>query len=148
MQMFYRKAGESEADLLAAIHKECFPNYWNIDAFSDFFSVSGTHALLMQDGQPLGMLVYRQAHEDADIITVCVLPQARRSGIARALMTIAMASLKEMGAKKLFLDVEDGNSAALALYESLGFTHIRRRKLYYRQKNGSYTDALVMSRKL
>ncbi len=44
----------------------------------------------------------------------------------------------------MFLDVEDGNATAIQLYEQYGFTQIKRRKQYYRQKDGTFTDALVM----
>jgi ribosomal-protein-alanine N-acetyltransferase len=60
----------------------------------------------------------------------------------------ALEELKASRAEQIFLDVEVGNSPAIKLYESIGFLVQRRRKLYYRQKDGSYTDALVMSKKI
>ena len=140
-----RAVGAESAEALTAIHRACFPHYWDHEAFTDFFSVGGTHALLI-DGA--AMMVYRVQHEQADIITIAVLPEFRRHGLAKALMERALAHIRGLGASTLFLDVEDGNLAAVRLYEGLGFKEIRRRKLYYRQKDGSYTDALVMSRKL
>ena len=104
--------------------------------------------LVVEDDTPKAMIVYRMSHEQADIITVAVLPQFRRKGFARALITEAMKNMVKNGCKQLFLDVEDGNSTALKLYENFGFTHINRRKQYYRQKDGSFTDALVMRKKL
>ena len=94
------------------------------------------------------MMVYRMLYEQADIITIAVLPEHRRQGIARMLLAEAIRNATEKGCKHMFLDVEDGNNAAISLYEGFGFRHISRRKLYYRQKDGSFTDALVMKCKL
>lgn len=132
------------------IHAEAFANYWNVNDFNDFFSIRGTRAWLAEadDGRAAGMVVLRVQHEQADIITVAVRPSFRRQGIGRHLVLQCLDIAKKSGAHTLFLDVEDGNAAAIGLYHSLGFTIISRRKLYYRQKDGSYTDALVMTGKL
>jgi [ribosomal protein S18]-alanine N-acetyltransferase len=142
-----RAATESDAELLADIHRQCFPNYWDIDAFNNFFAVENTFALLAENRAPAGMTVYRVQYEQADIITLAVCPNARRQGIARLLLKEALSHMAGLGVKQLFLDVEAGNLPALSLYEGHGFTHIKRRRNYYRQKDGTFTDALVMSYK-
>lgn len=144
----FRYVDKDEAQTLTRIHEECFPNYWNRDAFVDFFSVSGTYALLAEKaGQPIAMAVYRVQYEQAEILTLAVRPAFRRRGIARLMLAEMLARIANSTAKKLFLEVENGNSNALNLYEKAGFTHVSRRKLYYRQKDGTFTDALVMSYK-
>ena len=145
-----RVVGPEAAQQLSAIHGECFPHYWDPEAFTDFFGVKGTFALLAENeqGEAMGMMVVRPQFEQADILTIAVRPTFQRRGIARELVAIALEKAREMGAKKLFLEVEDGNKAAVLLYENAGFTHAGRRKLYYRQLNGTFTDALVMQRKL
>jgi ribosomal-protein-alanine N-acetyltransferase len=144
-----RSVGEAEAEILTDIHAQCFPRYLNRQAFTDFFSVKNTFALLVENGQkPVAMIVYRVALEYADIITIGVLPENRRQGIARMLLEKILADCRQMGVQKIFLEVEEGNSAGLSLYEQSGFKHISRRKLYYRQLDGSLTDALVMEKRL
>jgi [ribosomal protein S18]-alanine N-acetyltransferase len=144
-----RSASRLDADILTSIHAEGFSHYWDASAFNDFFSTDGTQALIAyRESHPTGMVVYRVSGEQADIITIVVRAALRKQGIARALLACAMSGAKAMGAQAMFLDVEDGNIAALQLYLELGFTQINRRKLYYRQKDGSYTDALVMAGKL
>lgn len=143
-----RLSGKEEAQLLSDLHRECFPNYWNIDAFNDFFSISGTQAVLACVPDPAGMAVWRVQGEQADIITIAVRPAFRRQGLGAAMLEYMMGEIQGKGANNLFLDVEEGNTAAIGLYERYGFVQLNRRKLYYRQKDGSYTDALVMARKL
>lgn len=138
------------AEKLARLHEECFPHYWDKDAFNNFFSVNGTKALIWETPNQSGcvaMLVYRVQFEQADIITLAVKEPFRRQGLARMLLDKALADMQAVGATQLFLDVEDGNAAAIGLYEGLGFSHLKRRRLYYRQKDGTFTDALVMTKK-
>lgn len=144
-----RRLDDTEADILAAIHEECFPRYWNREAFIDFFAVENTFAWLAEiDGVPAAMMVYRQVHEQADILTLAVRPAYRRHGLAKRLLDDALAHCRALGADTMLLEVEDGNAPALTLYEQAGFTLVSRRKLYYLQSDGSLTDALVMRRKL
>jgi [ribosomal protein S18]-alanine N-acetyltransferase len=70
-----------------------------------------------------------------------VVPERRRAGVGRALLTAAMAMLGESGAKQLFLEVEEGNDAAVKLYRSLGATAIGRRARYYEHA----ADAAIFS---
>lgn len=148
--LLFRSVDASFSTLLADIHSECFPHYWDSSVFTDFFAVSGTFALLAQseDGDAVGMVVVRPVHEQSDILTLAVRPAWQRQGIAAILLEKAMEKARHMGAATLFLEVEEGNKPAISLYEKAGFLHTGRRKLYYRQRNGTYTDALVMQRKL
>ncbi len=144
-----REVGREAADTLTSIHSACFPNYWDISAFNDFFSVPGTFAHVAEmDGEPVGIVVHRVQFEEAELLTLCVLPELRRLGIAAQLLDVCLDKARASGAERMFLDVEDGNVAALHLYERCGFAHVRRRKCYYKQKDGSFTDALVMQGKL
>ena len=148
-----RPVGKEAAPILTEIHAEAFANYWNPNDFNDFFAISGTTGLLAEaegatNSFPAGMAVLRVIGDQADIITIAVRPRHRRQGLARALMQHAMDLAIKSGASTMYLDVEEGNIPAIYLYEALGFRQLSRRKLYYRQKDGTYTDALVMTRKL
>lgn len=146
--MIIREGFKADAGILADIHRDCFPNYWNPEAFSDFFAVAGTMALIAEAPEPAGMMVCRLQFEDAEILTLAVRPGFRRKGIARLLLEETMRRAVAFGSTHMFLDVEEGNVAALKLYESHGFSLVRHRKQYYRQKDGSFTDALVLRRKI
>lgn len=144
-----RQVNAAEADKLTRVHEICFPRYWNREVFTDFFSVKDTFAFLVEEGgKPAAMLVYRVAFDQAEILTLAVLPPYRKQGIARKLVEGMLEKCKALGVEKLFLEVEVGNDSAIKLYETSGFQHINRRKLYYQQLDGSLTDALVMMRKL
>lgn len=65
-------------------------------------------------------------HQEADIIYVGVLPEHRQQGVARGLIQGLQDSYTN-----LYLEVESTNSAAIALYQGLGFTLQRTRQHYY-----------------
>jgi ribosomal protein S18 acetylase RimI-like enzyme len=59
---------------------------------------------------------------NADIQQVMVHPAARGRGLARMIVAALVADARRHGVETLTLDVRGNNHAAMALYESLGFT--------------------------
>lgn len=53
---------------------------------------------------------------------LAVAPEARRRGIATALVRAAEAGLRRLGCPKVNLQVRASNTAVVAFYEALGFT--------------------------
>jgi len=61
------------------------------------------------------------AAEDCLLEDLFVLESARGSGLGRALLELAVEQARERGCRRIELDVNDNNDAALALYRSQGF---------------------------
>jgi ribosomal protein S18 acetylase RimI-like enzyme len=78
--------------------------------------------------------VIRAAFEQDWVGLSCltVAPGARRRGIGRTLTLEGLRLARERGARHAFLQVEESNAAAIALYEQLGFTPAER--YHYRQR--------------
>jgi ribosomal-protein-alanine N-acetyltransferase len=94
--------------------------------------------------EPLGFTLCRLIRPEAELLLVGVAPAARRRGIGRALLAAAAADARERGATTLFLEVRDGNAAALALYRAAGYAGIGRRRDYYRGSSGVRFDAISL----
>ena len=77
---------------------------------------------------------------EADVLTVAVLPEYERQGIATHFMGELEKWSKEKQASAMMLEVGVENTGAIALYEKLGYQTISTRKNYY----GQGLDALVM----
>jgi ribosomal-protein-alanine N-acetyltransferase len=87
----------------------------------------------------LGYVILLVGQDVVDLQRIAVTPAARRQGIARALLDIALASVPG----RMLLEVSAANSTAIAFYASAGFVEVDRRQRYYRDG----TDAVVMERK-
>lgn len=97
------------------------------------------------DGALLGWAGVRVLADEAEILTVGVVPDARRHGTARRLIAALLDAARVRGAVEVFLEVRVDNTAALALYESEGFARIGLRPGYY---DHGRVDAVVMHREL
>jgi [ribosomal protein S18]-alanine N-acetyltransferase len=128
-----RLAGPGDAGVMAAIHQACFAPGWDAAAIGQFL-VPGCLSLLAAptaEAPAQGLLMARAAADEAELLTLGVTPLHRRQGLARALLRSAMERLQACGVQRLFLEVEQGNSAALGLYQSLGAVAVGRRPGYY-----------------
>lgn len=96
------------------------------------------------DGHPLGFTLCREIGPDAELLLIGVAPRARRSGIGAALLASAAAAAGRRQLATLFLEVRDGNAAALALYRAAGYEVIGRRRDYYRGVDGQRFDAITL----
>jgi ribosomal-protein-alanine N-acetyltransferase len=145
--MSLQLAGAAEAATvaatLAALHGAAFPpkETWGPDALQLMLEMPGSFALV-QDGE--GFVLARTAADEAEILTLAVVPAARRRGVGGTLLAGAMAAARGRGATAMFLEVAEGNAAACALYAAGGFMLVGRRSRYY--PDGG--DALVLRRAL
>ena len=97
---------------------------------------------------PVGFALCRVAADEAELLTLAVEPECRRSGIGAALLSDCETGAGKAGATRLFLEVGAGNHAARRLYERAGYREAGRRKGYYERPDGSRDDALIMEKAL
>ncbi|MGD0190276.1 MAG: ribosomal protein S18-alanine N-acetyltransferase [Rhizomicrobium sp.] len=136
--------GASHADCgaLARMHAACFEEAWPEDSFSGFLDSPGAFILMGLRGETcVGFIVVRTAVDEAEILTVGVVPSSRHRGYATQLLLAAGTQAAQAGSARLFLEVAEGNTHALRLYRKFGFEMVGRRKGYYR--DGS-EDGLTM----
>lgn len=62
---------------------------------------------------------------DAWIGGMATVPAQRRTGLARQMLDAAIESAREAGCSTVWLEVVDGNAAAVALYRARGFAQVR-----------------------
>jgi ribosomal-protein-alanine N-acetyltransferase len=80
--------------------------------------------------------------DDAHVTTFSVHPDWRRRGVGQQLLMGVADLAREIGARRLTLEVRATNEAAQRLYERFGFEIVGRRPAYY-SDNGE--DALIMT---
>ena len=87
----------------------------------------------------LGGLI-RKGH----VVSIAVMPQSRRKGVAQAVINRALEGMRYYKAKQCFLEVRVTNDAGISLYKKLGFEVTRTSNGYY--SDGE--DAYVMTKRL
>ena len=80
-------------------------------------------------GRVDAFLLYRRVVEETEILNLAVSPDARRQGVATALIR----QLVESSAGDVLLEVRSANVSARTLYGALGFAEEGVRKGYYRE---------------
>jgi ribosomal-protein-alanine N-acetyltransferase len=96
-------------------------------------------------GQLLGWAGIMVIGDAAEILTVGVVPTARRRGIAVQMLAEMRAEARRRGAREIFLEVRVDNEPALTLYEREGFARVGLRVGYY---DHGRVDAVIMHRVL
>lgn len=131
----------------AAIHAASFAHPWQEADFEQLFvtpGVWGDGAIGDKDERLAGFVLSRIAADEAEILTLAVAPQWRMRGVASNLLAPHLSSLAANRAGRVFLEVEEKNTAALALYAKFGFKQAGERKSYYRTADASPKGALIM----
>ncbi len=98
-------------------------------------------------GQLVGFTLFQQVLDEATLLNTAVHPDWRRRHFAHTLLSHAVTQLAARNVVRCMLEVRVGNSGAIALYRSLGFSVDGRRPNYYPAVGGR-EDALLMSRAL
>ena len=145
------RAFASAAPVLEALHAVAFDTPWSAKVLAELIETPGAFAWLASRDlrePPDGFVLGRVAVDEAEILTLAVRPEGRRSGVARALMAAAMETAIVAGAERMFLEVADDNPAARALYASLGFAEVGERPGYYERPHGPPISARILSRAL
>jgi len=125
---------------LENLYAECFPEKtqkWQAADFADL-KKSGCDIIASQNS----FIVWRTVTDEAELISIGVRPDARRGGVASALMQLMEHDAKQNGAKTIFLEVDESNIPAISLYQKSGFTNIGTRPHYY--ENGH--NAVIMKK--
>ena len=117
---------------LSDLDKMCVGNDgWSAESFkSEAEKDNGVVLYAVEDGEISGLICGFHAADEAEITSVAVAPEYRRQGIAAKLMHEFLGTLPDI-TKCIFLEVRESNSAAIGLYEKLGFKKLSIRKNFY-----------------
>ncbi len=80
--------------------------------------------LVWQDDEPAAAALCVRDGDLAGIFAMRTVPRLRRRGLGRRVLLRLARWAAEEGAQRLYLQVEDDNAPALALYRSLGFARV------------------------
>jgi len=135
------------AEKLARLHAQAFPAPWSESEIVKLMANPAVFVLLASANEPQGFVMAWAVAGDSEILTIAVVPGARRQGVGIRLMTAAGVAAYARGSSTMHLEVAEDNEAARALYAKLGYVEAGRRGAYYAGEKGR-VDALVLRREL
>jgi ribosomal-protein-alanine N-acetyltransferase len=139
------EARASDAAAIAALHTASFQRGWGEDEVHRLLIERGVVAHRAMTGRTMvGFILSRMVAGEAEILSVAIAPNRRGRGFARPLLNLHLRRLAGLGARTVFLEVDEHNAAARTLYRRAGFYDVGRRQGYYQ----SGASALVLRRDL
>jgi len=144
-------AGQEMAPEIARLHADLFPEPWDTESVGRLLEHPGATALIARTGFPkvsVGFVMGQIAGDQAEILSIGVVPDWQRVGLATRLVDGVERALMRAKVQRLFLEVAMDNAAARALYAGRGFQENGRRKGYYVRGNGTSVDAIVMCKEI
>ncbi len=140
----YRAMTEADLETAAALEAANFTHPWRYEDLADAFA-RDTYLYYVAEAEDgikglAGILI---GYDEAEVLNVSVDKDCRRQGIAKELLRQLLKAGRERGVKDFALDVRCKNTAAIALYEGLGFVREGMRKDFYRDpKEDAYVYRL------
>lgn len=125
-----------------------FGEAWTRSQCAGILPMTGVLLMLAWDGkreQPLGFSLSRTVAGESELLLLAVAPACQRRGVGRRLLDQFMDRARANGARRVHLEVRDGNSA-IEMYRGAGFKPAGRRRNYYRGLDGRQFDALTFAR--
>lgn len=146
----FRPMRPEDLERVLEIQRSAFAHPWSRELIAREMGHDWSSVLLAvepaEGGEAVvGVVVFWLVHDEVHVLNVAVAPEARRRGVARALMHEAERRGAGRGARIATLEVRRSNQAALELYHSLGYREVGVRPRYYAEEG---EDAIVMERTL
>ena len=129
---------------IAALERECFSTPWSENMLSDALFDPKASFIVAEDGEGgvLGYAGLQVVLDEGYIDNIAVEPDARRHGVASALLDV-YCRFGAVNLAFLTLEVRASNDPAIGLYEKYGFQRAGIRPGYYQQPR---EDAVIMTR--
>lgn len=133
-------------DIMNAAFDPTYGEAWTRSQCAGILPMAGVTLRLAEDddGTIAGFALIRAIADEAELLLIAVDPRAQHKGIGARLIGDFLDFAKSRGARRVHLEVRDGNSAII-LYERAGFSLAGRRHDYYRGQDGHKRDALTLA---
>jgi ribosomal-protein-alanine N-acetyltransferase len=142
-------ASARDAAAIASLHGASFRRGWSEQEVETLLldrNVVADRANLK--GKLAGFILSRIAADEAEILSVAVARAAQGRRLAGKLLDLHLRRLAGLGARAVFLEVDEHNTPAIRLYARAGFRKVAQRPNYYPSGVGTAAHALVLRRDL
>lgn len=142
-----RKASAEDVTRIAEIEKAGIPQPWSEAAFAEAIEQKNAVTLVAEMcGEIAGFITGAFIFDNADIYSIATVESFRRKGIGIKLLEAFFEAIPNE-VETVGLEVRESNSAAISLYEKIGFKRVGMRKNFYsvpKENAILYTKQLII----
>lgn len=128
------------------LEKKCFNDAWNLEQIENELEVNpfSNGYMLKENDKVVAYAFMWETFEMAQIARIGVDPDQRKKHYGQKMMKELFEKARSGGCEYMSLEVRESNTAAIKLYEKLGFVTVNVSKGYYSDNE----NAIVMTRAL
>ncbi len=123
-----RRTIRSDRDALLTADAAAFDEFWRFDALALREAARATPRSHIRvaptEQEPLGYGLFGRAGTAGYVQRLAVAPAIQRHGLGHALLTDGLRWLRSHGAKRVYVNTQEDNDRALALYLRSGFRQL------------------------
>ena len=143
------KMKPEDLDEVYEIDKSSFSIPWSKESFeNELKNILATYFVARLDNKIIGYIGSWLIIDECHITNIAVDLSYRRKGIAYELVKTLLNYCNENGISYAYLEVRKSNMPAQKLYERFGFKSDGIRKDYYKNPDGTFEDAILMSKEI
>lgn len=141
---YMRKADQTDLGAILAIEEDVHSAPWSEDQFLWEFENQRSRFLLLDTAEKqasssvLGYVVFRLLNSHCQILNIAVAKPYQHQGWGQRLVQAVREEASRAGCEKVVLEVRRKNTAALKLYEQMGFSTTHLHSNYYSNGDDAY----------
>lgn len=147
-QLVIRNCRTEEIRILHQIDQACFPDFMAYSHAELHFYLAHPRAvskIAERDGKIVGFAVgHCGPRSQAHVITLDVMPDARRCRVGTRLMEILHGEFRRRGMTESMLEVDTTNEAAVRFYAKLGYERRALLPGYYQSRRDAYRMIMLL----
>jgi [ribosomal protein S18]-alanine N-acetyltransferase len=134
---------EGDVPAVVAIERTSYQFPWSEGIFRDCLRVGYVCRTVVLEGEVIGYGIMSVGAGETHILNLCVHDAHRCRGVGRVLLEYLLDRGAMAGMSEAYLEVRPSNTAAIRLYQALGFEQVGMRRGYYQAAIGR-EDAVVL----
>lgn len=127
----FRPMQMEDVDAVMVIEPTIYSHPWTRGNFVDSLNAGYSAWILLEHQRIIGYALMMMVLDEAHLLNISVAKSHQKQGLGRLLLNHMIEISRRHHATNMFLEVRTSNTAAIALYEHMGFCEMAIRRGYY-----------------